>query len=116
MSDELDMTPHLTLTPEADAAAAAAPAAPEPPPLTLEPNAAAQAAALIQELKELGEDIRVQLQGIVETLGTLPGRAESLRQDFITMDDQIQALISSVQDTLDDFGDEMDTMREDGTE
>lgn len=74
---------------------------------------AAQAAALIQELKELGEDIRVQLQGIVETLGTLPGRAESLRQDFITMDDQIQALISSVQDTLDDFGDELDGMRED---
>ena len=29
MSDNLDMTPHLTLTPEADAAAAAAPAAPE---------------------------------------------------------------------------------------
>ena len=28
MSDNLDMTPHLTLTPEADAAAAAAPAAP----------------------------------------------------------------------------------------
>ena len=31
MSDNLDMTPHLTLTPEADAAAAAAPAAPEAP-------------------------------------------------------------------------------------
>ena len=31
MSDNLDMTPHLTLTPEADAAAPAAPAAPETP-------------------------------------------------------------------------------------
>ena len=48
MSDELDMTPHLTLTPEADASAAAAPAAPETPNLTLEPNAAAQAAAPVQ--------------------------------------------------------------------
>ena len=41
MSDELDMTPHLTLTPEADAAA---PAAPEAPALTLDPSGAAQAA------------------------------------------------------------------------
>ena len=40
MSDNLDMTPHLTLTPEADAAAAAAPAAPEAPALTLDPGAA----------------------------------------------------------------------------
>ena len=45
MSDNLDMTPHLTLTPEADAAAAAAPAAPEAPALTLDPGAAAQEAA-----------------------------------------------------------------------
>ena len=44
MSDNLDMTPHLTLTPEADAAAAAAPAAPEAPALTLDPGAAAQEA------------------------------------------------------------------------
>ena len=41
MSDNLDMTPHLTLTPEADAAAAAAPAAPEAPALTLDPAEAA---------------------------------------------------------------------------
>ena len=34
------MTPQLTLTPEADTAAAAAPAAPEAPTLTLEPAAA----------------------------------------------------------------------------
>ena len=40
MSDNLDMTPQLTLTPEADTAAAAAPAAPEAPALTLEPAAA----------------------------------------------------------------------------
>ena len=40
MSDNLDMTPQLTLTPEADTAAAAAPAAPEAPTLTLEPAAA----------------------------------------------------------------------------
>ena len=39
MSDNLDMTPHLTLSPEADAAAAAAPAAPEAPALTLDPGA-----------------------------------------------------------------------------
>lgn len=38
MSDNLDMTPQLTLTPEADTAAAAAPAA--APTLTLEPAAA----------------------------------------------------------------------------
>ena len=38
MSDNLDMTPQLTLTPEADTAAAAAPAAPEAPTLTLEPH------------------------------------------------------------------------------
>ncbi len=48
MSDNLDMTPHLTLTPEADAAAAAAPAAPEAPTLTLDPGAAAQEAAPAQ--------------------------------------------------------------------
>lgn len=33
MSDNLDMTPQLTLTPEADTAAAAAPAAPGGPHL-----------------------------------------------------------------------------------
>ena len=44
MSDNLDMTPHLTLTPEADAAAAAAPAAPEAPALTLDPGAGGPAA------------------------------------------------------------------------
>ena len=48
MSDNLDMTPHLTLTPEADAAAAAAPAAPEAPALTLDPGAAAQEAAPVR--------------------------------------------------------------------
>ena len=44
MSDNLDMTPHLTLTPEADAAAAA-PAAPEAPTLTLGGEAAQAAPA-----------------------------------------------------------------------
>ena len=48
MSDNLDMTPHLTLTPEADAAAAAAPAAPEAPALTLDPGAAAPEAAPVR--------------------------------------------------------------------
>lgn len=45
MSDDLNMTPQLTLTPEADAVAA--PAAPEAPALTLDPapEAAAQQAA-----------------------------------------------------------------------
>ena len=45
MSDNLDMTPQLTLTPEADAAAAAAPAAPEAPTLTLGGEAAQAAPA-----------------------------------------------------------------------
>ena len=45
MSDNLDMTPHLTLTPEADAAAAAAPVAPEAPTLTLGGEAAPAAPA-----------------------------------------------------------------------
>ena len=48
MSDNLDMTPQLTLTPEADAAAAAAPAAPEAPTLTLG-GEAAQAAPVAGE-------------------------------------------------------------------
>ena len=38
MSDNLDMTPHLTLTPEADAAAAAAPAAPAAPASEQKPD------------------------------------------------------------------------------
>ena len=58
MSDELDMTPHLTLTPEADAAAAAAPAAPEAPTLTLDPGAAAQEAAPVQGESVLSEEER----------------------------------------------------------
>ena len=45
MSDNLDMTPQLTLTPEADAAAAAAPAAPEAPTLPLGGEAAQAAPA-----------------------------------------------------------------------
>ena len=49
MSDELNLTPELTLTPDTAAAAAQAPEAPEAPSLTLEPQAqddqAAQAAA-----------------------------------------------------------------------
>ena len=45
MSDNLDMTPQLTLTPEADAAVAAAPAAPEAPTLTLGGEAAQAAPA-----------------------------------------------------------------------
>ena len=55
MSDNLDMTPHLTLTPEADAAAAAAPAAPEAPTLTLDPGAAAQEAAPVEGEPVLSE-------------------------------------------------------------
>ena len=55
MSDNLDMTPHLTLTPEADAAAAAAPAAPEAPALTLDPGAAAQEAAPVRGEPVLSE-------------------------------------------------------------
>ena len=57
MSDELNMIPELTLTPEAPAAAAVAPAAPEAPVLTLENNltpddvAAAQAARDAQAVK-----------------------------------------------------------------
>ena len=58
MSDNLDMTPHLTLTPEADAAAAAAPAAPETPALTLDPGAAAQEAAPVQGEPVLSEEER----------------------------------------------------------
>ena len=58
MSDNLDMTPHLTLTPEADAAAAAAPAAPEAPVLTLDPGAAAQEAAPVQGESVLSEEER----------------------------------------------------------
>ena len=58
MSDNLDMTPHLTLTPEADAAAAAAPAAPEAPALTLGPGAAAQEAAPVQGEPVLSEEER----------------------------------------------------------
>ena len=58
MSDNLDMTPHLTLTPEADAAAAAAPAAPEAPTLTLDPGAAAQEAAPVQGEPVLSEEER----------------------------------------------------------
>ncbi len=58
MSDNLDMTPHLTLTPEADAAVAAAPAAPEAPALTLDPGAAAQEAAPVQGEPVLSEEER----------------------------------------------------------
>ena len=58
MSDNLDMTPHLTLTPEADAAAAAAPAAPEAPALTLDPGAATQEAAPVQGEPVLSEEER----------------------------------------------------------
>ena len=58
MSDNLDMTPHLTLTPEADAAAAAAPAAPEAPALTLDPGAAAQEAAPARGESVLSEEER----------------------------------------------------------
>ncbi|MBS6349730.1 MAG: toxic anion resistance protein [Oscillospiraceae bacterium] len=58
MSDNLDMTPHLTLMPEADAAAAAAPAAPEAPALTLDPGAAAQEAAPVQGESVLSEEER----------------------------------------------------------
>ena len=58
MSDNLDMTPHLTLTPEADAAAASAPAAPEAPTLTLDPGAAAQEAAPAQGESVLSEEER----------------------------------------------------------
>ena len=58
MSDNLDMTPHLTLTPEADAAAAAAPATPEAPALTLDPGAAAQEAAPAQGESVLSEEER----------------------------------------------------------
>ena len=58
MSDNLDMTPHLTLPPEADAAAAAAPAAPEAPTLTLDPGAAAQEAAPVQGEPVLSEEER----------------------------------------------------------
>ena len=56
MSDNLDMTPHLTLTPET--AAATTPAAPEAPTLTLDPGAVAQAAAPVQGERALSEEER----------------------------------------------------------
>ena len=58
MSDNLDMPPHLPLPPEADAAAAPAPAAPEAPTLTLDPDAAAQEAAPVQGEPVLSEEER----------------------------------------------------------
>ena len=58
MSDNLDMTPHLTLPPEAAGAAAPAPAAPEAPTLTLDPDAAAQEAAPVQGEPVLSEEER----------------------------------------------------------
>ena len=56
MSDNLDMTPRLTLTPET--AAATTPAAPEAPTLTLDPGAVAQAAAPVQGERALSEEER----------------------------------------------------------
>ena len=53
MSDELNLTPQLTLTPDMGAAAAQAPAAPEAPTLTLEPNAAEAQAQSQQAQLEL---------------------------------------------------------------
>lgn len=50
MSDQIDMTPELTLTPEA--ATAAAPAAPEVPSLTLEPTLDANDAAAVQKARD----------------------------------------------------------------
>ena len=50
MSDQIDMTPELTLTPEA--ATAAAPVAPEVPSLTLEPTLDANDAAAVQKARD----------------------------------------------------------------
>ena len=59
MSDDLNMAPQLTLTPEADAAAAAAPAAPEASALTLDtaPEAAVQQASVTEAERQKERDV-----------------------------------------------------------
>ena len=56
MSDDLNMAPQLTLTPEADAAAAAAPAAPEASALTLD-TAAVQQASVTEAERQKERDV-----------------------------------------------------------
>ncbi|MBS6397129.1 MAG: hypothetical protein KH452_08275 [Clostridiales bacterium] len=72
-----------------------------------------QAAAAMEELKALAEDVQLQLQGIVEALEGIPGEAEKLHQDFQSIGRHMDELTDTFQDELDDWGDELDTMRED---
>ena len=81
MSDNMDMTPQLTLTPDMGAAEAQAPAAPEAPTLTLEPNAAeaqAQSQQAELELQKQREQQAEELQAFLEK--ATAAREELLRE------------------------------------
>ena len=110
MSDDLNMAPQLTLTPEADAAAAAAPAAPEASALTLDtaPEAAVQQASVTEaERQKERDDDRSSAAGTAALIGSAKAKeialshaavsADGLRDIAVDLDDKDGAPVYEVE-------------------
>ena len=105
MSDNLDMTPHLTLTPEADAAAAAAPAAPEAPALTLDGGTAAQAAPTAETALRTPEAPTLTLE---PTLGAEETAAAQAQRDANAVKLDESMLTEAERKMVDEFAQKID--------
>jgi len=73
---------------------------------------AVQLAAGLELLRQLSNDIVIQMNEIALILGVLPGDAEGLRDSVKTIGSQINDLTDTMSRELDDWGDELGDMKD----
>lgn len=74
---------------------------------------AAQVAAALKELARLSEDIKVQIKGIADILGTIPGEASKLGSSFKELGNDMSKLADTLDKELKDWADELGEMKDD---
>lgn len=72
-----------------------------------------QLAAAMQKLQALSDDIQVQMKGIMEILGGVPGEAEKLHDNFQNLSKDLKKLADTLDDEMDDWDDELSSMKDD---
>lgn len=72
-----------------------------------------QLAAAMQQLQTLSDDIQLQMKGIMEILGDVPGEAEKLHDNFQILSNNLKSLADTLDDEMDDWGDELGSMKDD---
>lgn len=72
-----------------------------------------QLATAMQKLQALSDDIQVQMKGIMEILGGVPGEAEKLHDNFQNLSKDLKKLADTLDDEMDDWDDELSSMKDD---